>query len=367
MPDIKSALAAASEETSPNTTTDRVMIVNAAGSSFKWISIATILGTVLTALKTAFTPASSSGPASLAFAEDTGNGTSKITVIGQSALAADRTLTLPDETGTIATQAYADALVAGLLDLKGSTDCSANPNYPVASKGDAYIVSVAGKIGGASGKTVEVGDMFIASADNAGGTEASVGTSWFVIQANLIGAMVGSNNLSEITNAGTARTNLGLGNVDNTSDATKNAASATLTNKKVSLTGSHGSNNTYDAAAQIEGKNAGATIAQWEAVYLDGSSTWQLADANGTNTYPARGLAVAAYSSSNAAIILKEGTVRNDSWSWTPGGTIYLSTTAGGLTQTQPATSGDKVQAVGYALDADRAYFDFNSFFFTVT
>jgi hypothetical protein len=38
--------------------------------------------------------------------------------------------------------------ITGLLDFKGSTDASANPNYPAASKGDFYVVSVAGKIGG---------------------------------------------------------------------------------------------------------------------------------------------------------------------------------------------------------------------------
>lgn len=76
--------------------------------------------------------------------------------------------------------------IAGLLDFQGSQDCSANPNYPAASQGDAYLVSVAGKIGGASGITVEVGDWFIAIADNAGGTQASVGTSWSVTQGNVI-------------------------------------------------------------------------------------------------------------------------------------------------------------------------------------
>lgn len=89
-----------------------------------------------------------------------------------------------------AVKTYVDATVTGLLDFKGSTDASGNPNYPAASKGDAYYVSVAGKIGGASGKSVDIGDVYVASADNAGGTEASVGTSWFVLEHNLVGAVV---------------------------------------------------------------------------------------------------------------------------------------------------------------------------------
>jgi hypothetical protein len=109
-----------------------------------------------------------------------------------------------------ATKTYVDNAVTGLLDFRGSTDCSANPNYPAASKGDAYVVSVAGKIGGASGKSVEVGDVYVASADNAGGTEASVGTSWFVLEHNLQGALLAANNLSDVANPSTARSNLGL-------------------------------------------------------------------------------------------------------------------------------------------------------------
>ena len=49
-----------------------------------------------------FTPASASAPASIYFAEDTDNGTNKITVTAPSAVATDKIITLPDATGTVA-------------------------------------------------------------------------------------------------------------------------------------------------------------------------------------------------------------------------------------------------------------------------
>jgi hypothetical protein len=96
-----------------------------------------------------------------------------------------------------AQQAAIDAAVAGLLDDKGPVDCSANPNYPAALKGDCYRVTVAGRIGGASGIVVEIGDLVICSASNIGGSQASVGTSWYAVQSNLIGAASTSGTLAQ--------------------------------------------------------------------------------------------------------------------------------------------------------------------------
>jgi hypothetical protein len=76
---------------------------------------------------------------------------------------------------------------ATALAYKGAIDCSANPNYPAANAGYVYIISVAGKIGGASGTAVEIGDLLICKLDGASaGTQAAVGASWNVIQANIV-------------------------------------------------------------------------------------------------------------------------------------------------------------------------------------
>ena len=74
---------------------------------------------------------------------------------------------------------------AGFLELKGILDCSANPPYPLALKGDGYKVSVAGRIGGTNGAVVQIGDFLTSLIDSASGTQAAVGANWFIVQANL--------------------------------------------------------------------------------------------------------------------------------------------------------------------------------------
>jgi hypothetical protein len=111
-----------------------------------------------------------------------------------------------------AVKTYVDASVVGLLQLQGSTDCSTNPNYPAALKGDFYVVTVAGKIGGASGSTVAIGDIYFATADNAGGTQAAVGASWdILVHASVAagGGLLAANNLSDVASPSTALANLG--------------------------------------------------------------------------------------------------------------------------------------------------------------
>lgn len=87
-----------------------------------------------------------------------------------------------------AVKTYIDGVIAtaDALVYKGVINCSTNPNYPAGDKGHVYKVSVAGKIGGASGITVEAGDMVICNTDStASGTQATVGSKWDIIQNNI--------------------------------------------------------------------------------------------------------------------------------------------------------------------------------------
>lgn len=94
----------------------------------------------------------------------------------------------------LAIKTYVDGLLAAndAMVYKGVIDCSTNPNYPAGDAGDTYKVSVAGKIGGASGINVEVGDMIICTVDaTATGDHATVGANWNIIQVNIDGAVTG--------------------------------------------------------------------------------------------------------------------------------------------------------------------------------
>jgi hypothetical protein len=112
----------------------------------------------------------------------------------------------------------------------------------------------------------------------------------------------------------------------------------------------------------IGGRNCGENLTQWDTVRLaNDTDPWHQADANAAGEFPAHGLAVAACTDTNEAIILVRGIVRNEGWTGlTPGAAIYLSETAGGITETAPSDSGDAVQIVGWALSDSEIYFDFS-------
>ncbi len=199
-------------------------------------------------------------------------------------------------TTQLASTAFVAAAVAaltGVLSLKGSQDCSGTPNYPAGAVGDMYYVTVAGKIGGASGKSVDVGDSYICLAINAGGTEASVGTSWFVLEHNLTGALVAANNLSDVT-AATALTNLGFSTFIKTliDDADAATARTTLGAGVGSVTSVFGVTSAITApVAQVaDSGTAGGNARGTNATDWSRTRSSALMVASGTNSVVAGGI-----------------------------------------------------------------------------
>ena len=117
----------------------------------------------------------------------------------------------------------------------------------------------------------------------------------------------------------------------------------------------------HNAAGLIASMTAGATLAFGDAVYQKSDGEMHLGDADAASTAGVVALAVASGSDGAASNFMFYGFARDDSWNWTVGGLVYLSTTGTSgntLTQTAPTGSGDIVQILGVATHADRIFFN---------
>lgn len=103
---------------------------------------------------------------------------------------------------------------------------------------------------------------------------------------------------------------------------------------------------------------AGETLAQWDVCYIKSDGKAWKADADAIATASAILIATAAISANATGTFGVLGLVRNDGWSaWTVGGLVYLSTTAGGMTQTAPTGTDKVVQVLGVAYAAKIIFF----------
>jgi hypothetical protein len=104
---------------------------------------------------------------------------------------------------------------------------------------------------------------------------------------------------------------------------------------------------------------AGGAIAAFDLVCVH-TVTGEVVEADASAYATARviGIAPAAISDTATGTILLQGFIRDDTWNWTTGSTLYLSETAGAMTHTAPTTDGAFVQVVGVALEPDVVYFN---------
>lgn len=103
---------------------------------------------------------------------------------------------------------------------------------------------------------------------------------------------------------------------------------------------------------------AGENLVFGDACYVKSDGKLWKGDADAIATSGVIALALATISTDAAGDFLMLGIARNDAWNWTVGGDIYLSTTAGALTQTAPSGTDDVIQILGKATHADRMYWN---------
>jgi predicted RecA/RadA family phage recombinase len=106
--------------------------------------------------------------------------------------------------------------------------------------------------------------------------------------------------------------------------------------------------------------NAGESVTALQCVYLHSDGEWHLADADAEATGGGLlALALETKTDGEAMNVALPGSfVRDDSWDWTVGDAVYLSTTEGSLTQTAPSGTDDVVRILGWATHTDRIYFN---------
>ena len=115
----------------------------------------------------------------------------------------------------------------------------------------------------------------------------------------------------------------------------------------------------------ITGKNAGEAIDQGNPVYWDNTANeWMEADADAAGKFPAQGIALTTGSDGNPMDVLVQGIMRHDDWAggFVAGDIIYLDDDPAdnaGIDDDAPATTGDCVQVIGWAMSDDEVYFNF--------
>lgn len=144
--------------------------------------------------------------------------------------------------------------------------------------------------------------------------------------------------------AAAARTNLDVDQAGNLTITAAPGSNLTATGTKITLTA-----------------NEGQAFGDVCFINVDGEA--QLGDADATSTASCVVMCLETVTANNPAEYLMLGVARNDTWAWTVGGLVYLSTTGttgNTLTQTAPSGTGDVVQILGVATHADRVMFNPN-------
>ena len=104
----------------------------------------------------------------------------------------------------------------------------------------------------------------------------------------------------------------------------------------------------------------GESVTVGQLLYLKSDGKLWKADSTDNTTVPCVAIAMGTILADAAGNVLNSGYMRDDTWNWVVGKALYVSETAGALTQTKPTGTGKQIQIIGYAYTADIIFFDPN-------
>lgn len=100
------------------------------------------------------------------------------------------------------------------------------------------------------------------------------------------------------------------------------------------------------------------------AANADGLPSWNTLDA--TAGVPCKGITMQPAVDGQPIDILVFGFATNTAWGWSLGDKLYLSESDQVITDVAPVTAASIVQVVGYSVDSNTAFLDFNSSYVTL-
>lgn len=263
--------------------------------------------------------------------------------------------------------------------LFGSTAFTIDSTVATSFAGTVAVPTIAGSSDSdtSAASTAFVQAVAVLKANLAGGNTFT-GTQVFPSGQALIAPALGTPASGVVTNlTGTASININ-GTVGATTPGT--GAFTTLTTSGA-YTLQENSSVALDPAGSADGKYTGTTVtgtagytqAFGDCVYLDPTdSRWELCDSNSAAGADgdSRGMVAMVVSTGTdgtACTLLLRGIIRADAKfpTFTVNNPVYISETAGSVTQTQPTTTDVVVRFLGAALTGDEFYFNPDSTWFT--